>query len=111
MISIKYKYRNNEGSIRFALEEQVRDACARVAVQLDIDIDTIVVILNEEKLNAKSKKTFADIQKSYNLNKNEVEMLFFDDPDKIVKVIVNYEGERKEIKANKDEDSLFNIFD
>ena len=35
---------------------------------------------------------------------------FFDDPDKIVKVIVNYEGERKEIKAKKDEESLFNIF-
>ena len=77
MINIKYKYRNNVGSIKFTLDDQIRDACAKVATQLDIDIDTIVVILNEEKLDAKSKKTFEDIQKSYNLNKNEVEMLFF----------------------------------
>ena len=110
MININYKYRNKQGSIKFSLEEKIRDACATVAMQLDIDIDTIVVILNEEKLNAKSKKTFEDIQNSYNLNKNVIEMLFFDDPDKIVKVIVNYEGNVKEIKAKKDEDSLFNIF-
>ena len=110
MININYKYRNKQGSIKFALEEKIRDACAKVAMQLDIDIDTIVVILNEEKLNAKSKKTFEDIQNSYNLNKNVIEMLFFDDPDKIVKVIVNYEGNVTEIKAKKDEDSLFKIF-
>ena len=110
MINIKYKYRNKEGIIKFNLDEAIRNACARVAMELNIDIDTMVVILNEEKLNAKSKKTFGDIKKSYNINQNEVEMLFFDDPEKIVKVIVTYEGERKEIKAKKEEDNLFNIF-
>ena len=110
MINLKYKYRNKEGLIKFALEEKIRDACTKVAMQLDIDIDTIVVILNEEKLNSKSKKTFEDIQNSYKLNKNIIEMLFFDDPDKIIKVIVDYEGNRKEIKAKKEEDSLFQIF-
>ena len=38
MINIKYKYRNKEGLIKFALEEKIRDACTKVAMQLDIDM-------------------------------------------------------------------------
>ena len=110
MINVKYKYRNKEGSIKFEFQEKIRDACSTVANQLDIDIDTIVVILNEEKLNVKSKKTFEDIKKIYKLTKDEVEMIFYNDPEKIVKIVIEYEGDTREIKAKKEEDSLFNIF-
>ena len=110
MINVKYKYRNKEGSIKFEFQEKIRDACLTVANQLDIDIDTIVVILNEEKLNVKSKKTFEDIKKLYKLTKDEVEMIFYNDPEKIVKIVIDYEGDTREIKAKKEEDSLFNIF-
>ena len=110
MINVKYKYRNKEGSIKFEFQEKIRDACLTVANQLDIDIDTIVVILNEEKLNVKSKKTFEDIKNLYKLTKDEVEMIFYNDPEKIVKIVIDYEGDTREIKAKKEEDSLFNIF-
>ena len=36
-------------------------------------------------------------------------MLFFDDPDKIIKVTVNYRGNKVETKAKKEEDNLYNI--
>ena len=49
---------------------------------MNIDKDTIVIILNEKKLNLKSKLIFEDIQNEnniYNLNQNIIEMLIFDD--------------------------------
>ena len=111
MIIVNYKYKDKKGTIKCDLEEQIRDVVGNIATLIKIDIDTIVVILNEEKINMKSKKTFEDIVYSYNLNKNEVEMLFFDDPEKIVKVIIEYQGDTKEIKAKKEKDTLSDIFD
>ena len=112
MINIKYRYRNKRGLTQFKLKDRIRDACEIIANKLKIDIDTIVIILNEEKLNAKSKSTFEDILNSENLNnlnRNNIEMLFFDDPDKIIKVTVNYRGNKVETKAKKEEDNLYNI--
>ena len=59
---------------------------------MNIDNDTIVIILNEKKLNSKSKLTFEDIQNENNinnLNQNIIEMLIFNDPCKLIKVIIN----------------------
>ena len=112
MINIKYRYRNKTGLTQFKLKDRIRDACEIIANKLKIDIDTLVIILNEEKLNAKSKSTFEDIQNSdnlNNLNRNNIEMLFFDDPDKIIKVTVNYRGNKIETKAKKEGDNLYNI--
>lgn len=87
MITISYKYKNQKGTVNCELKEQIRDACGKIASLINIDIDTIVVILNDEKINLKSKKTFEDIIEQYSPGKNEFQMLFFDDPDKIVKLL------------------------
>jgi len=111
MITIYYKYKGLKGAFDCKLKEQIRDVCGKIASQINIDIDTMVIILNDEKINLKSKKTFEDIIVSNSPGRNEFQMQFFDDPEKIVKVIVHYQGETKEINAKREQDSLFNIFD
>jgi len=111
MITINYKYKGQKGTFNCELKEQIRDVCGKIASQINIDIDTMAIILNDEKINLKSKKTFEDIIERYNPGKNKFQMQFFDDPDKIVKVIIHYQGDTKEIKAKREQDSLFNIFD
>ena len=111
MITINYKYKTLKGAIDCQLKEQIRDACGNIASLINIDIDTMVIILNDEKINLKSKKTFEDIIESNSPGRNEFQMQFFDDPEKIVKVIIHYQGDTKEINAKREQDSLFNIFD
>ena len=111
MITINYKYKDQKGVIDCELKEQIRDACGKIASLINIDIDTMIIILNDEKINLKSKKTFKDIIERYNPGRNEFQMQFFDDPEKIVKVIIHYQGDTKEINAKREQDSLFNIFD
>ena len=110
MITINYRYKSQNGSFKCEQKEQIRDVCRKIASQINIDIDTMVIILNEEKINLKSKKTFKDIIERYNPGTNEFQMQFFDDPEKIVKVIIHYQGDTKEINAKREQDSLSNIF-
>ena len=110
MTTINYKYKGQKGTFKCELKDQIRDACGKIASLINIDIDTMVIILNDEKINLKSKKTFKDIIERYNPGRNEFQMQFFDDPEKIVKVIIHYQGDTKEINAKREQDSLFTIF-
>ena len=112
-IDVIFKYGNQKLSIKFNYSEKIIEACKKFTNQISTDLDTKIVIFNDEQIDLNSDITFLEAinQLSKPQSPNEkFKIKLIDDNDKLYKVVVNYQNDKKVIKLKKG-DKLKKIFD
>ena len=112
-IDVIFKYGNQKLSIKCNYSEKIIEACKKFTNQISTDLDTKIVIFNDEQIDLNSDVTFLEAinQLSKPQSPNEkFKIKLIDDNDKLYKVVVNYQNDKKVIKLKKG-DKLKKIFD
>ena len=112
-IDVIFKYVNQKLSIKCNYNEKIIEAWKKFTNQISTDLDTKIVIFNDEQIDLNSDITFLEAinQLSKPQSPNEkFKIKLIDDNDKLYKVVVNYQNDKKVIKLKKG-DKLKKIFD
>ena len=111
MINVKFKYKKQKLNISCNLEEKIIDACKKFTTQIQTDLETKLIFFNDDKINIDSKDHFFDLitEPVKPGEDQKYEIKFYDDPDKLYKVVLDIEGNKKVVRAKKG-DSLMGIF-
>ena len=111
MINVKFKYKKQKLNISCNLEEKIIDACKKFTTQIQTELETKLIFFNDDKINIDSNEHFFDlITEPVKPGENQkYEIKLYDDPDKLIKVVLDIEGNKKIVRAKKG-DSLMGIF-
>ena len=111
-IEVIFKYGNQKHSIKCHYNEKIIEACKKFTIQINTELDTKIVIFNDEQIDLNSDIIFLEAisqlsKPQYPKEKFKIKLI--DDNDKLYKVVINYKNDKKVIKLKKG-DKLKKIF-
>ena len=111
-IDVIFKYGNQKHSIKCHYNEKIIEACKKFTIQINTELDTKIVIFNDEQIDLNSDIIFLEAisqlsKPQYPKEKFKIKLI--DDNDKLYKVVINYKNDKKVIKLKKG-DKLKKIF-
>ena len=114
MINIELLYKKKKINIRCNLNEKIADVCSKYSNDINMTFEKKIFLFDGEKINIDSDLTFYEQIKKSEYERDNHELLIYDDPDKCKEGISNPQeynnyNEKKETNAllpeNENEDS------
>ena len=108
MINVVFNYNDKKISIQSNLEEKMRVICQKFATKAEINVDSQIYFWNDRILSINPELGLTLGKQINTSDKNDIQILVFDDPDKKYILTLNYNGEVKKI-SSKGNESLNDI--
>ena len=103
MIKAYFNYSGNRILILCSLDEKMRNICQKFAVKAQVNVDSKIYICENKTLSINPNLNLSFGEQINSKDTNDKEIMVLDDRDKEYTIQFIYNGEKKEIKVNEDE--------